>query len=112
MGLNTILIPPANFGAITVDITPPTEETAVDNSNSTNARVTIPAGQRYVKIYNAGAIFPGDIEEDMTVNGTDYPVGFTLYFNQIYKEDEQKVLTSPEYEIDGNGSRVFYEYYQ
>lgn len=106
-------VPPASVSGVTVEIAPPEEETATIEKIEETGAFSIPAGQRYVKIYNAGITQDGDIEADATVNWAssteDLSVGDQWYFKTEPQTD--KVFLSPAITGNGNGSRVFIEYW-
>ena len=80
--MNIIFIPKAtiNTGDITVDIAPPTEETANITEFETTGVFSIPAGQRFVEIYVAGLVVAGDTEGPATINSQTFNVGDTFKF--------------------------------
>jgi len=104
-------VPPANIDAsgITVEISPPTEETAAVTYEEQTGAFSVPAGQRFVEIYNAGAVRPGDTEANATVNGASLSVGATWKFESEAQTD--KVFLSPAITGTGNGSRLMIKYW-
>lgn len=113
MPVNIIAVPPASLSGITVEIAPPTEETATIIKSEETGAFSIPAGQRYIRIYNAGIVKDGDQEADATVNWAAQSENISVGDDWSFKTEPQtdKVFLSPAVTGNGNGSRVFIEYW-
>ncbi len=85
------------------------QDMSVVNMEET-AAFTIPAGARYLKIYNAGFVHSGDMAVNATVNGADFSPGNTLELKATYDREANKYLELPSINGNGNGARLFITY--
>lgn len=109
--MNMVYIPKANLsvGELTVDITPPVEVITDPIEDETTGAFTIPEGQRFIEIYVAGMVIPGDQEVAATIDGETFNVGDTYRFTALAQID--KVFLSPAIAGNGNGGRLFIKYW-
>jgi len=102
---------PSSVSVDGVSIDPAGEGSASVTRGETTGEVTIPAGQRYVRIRVAGFVQDNDTESDATINGSTWSVGSVEEFHAGYDRQNNEELLLPEFTINGNGGRVFYSYY-
>lgn len=95
---------------VTAEIAPPTEVSIEPVFYETLTAFTIPAGQRYVRIYVAGAVVPGDGEGPAVIDGETVNTGFLYEFKPNPQTNEYFTTT----EITGNaqGTRVHVLYWE
>ena len=79
-------------------------------SAESTGNVSIPANCLWVKIRNAGFVRDGDIEGNITVNGSSWSVGRDEHFEQKRDSVNRVLDLLPAFEIVSTGSRVFYSY--
>jgi len=108
-----IYIPKATIdvGEITVELTPPTPGTGTVTQLETTSSFSIPAGQRYVEIYVAGAVQSGDLEVNATIQGQSISIGNTYKYTQTLDAVNNVLELSPAITGNGNGTRLFIKYW-
>jgi len=107
------IIQPATVdtSGLTVSTEAATAGSASITAGETTGTASIPAGSRYVKIRVAGFVQTGDQEVDATINSTTWSVGRVAEFRAGFDRQNNEELLLPAFSINGNGGRVFYEYY-
>ncbi|HMN89083.1 MAG TPA: hypothetical protein PKD70_06270 [Saprospiraceae bacterium] len=111
--MNQITIAPSalTLSGVTVEITPPDAGTATVTQIETTGAFSIPAGQRFVDIYIAGAVQPGDLETNATIQGQSLSVGNRYQYEQTLDAVNNILELSPAITGDGNGGRLFIKFW-
>ena len=105
---------PATINAenINLSLPPPTAVTgALTTLELVSGNHSIPAGAKWVSIYNAGLIEPGDDPDAaVTVNGDTWSVGRREKFTTVQNEAGSQQINLPAITVVSAGSRVFISY--